>query len=653
MTVRPRGAGQTRRYTGGGGGAAPGRRGGAASGRRSPQGEAWLSDGGTEAERASRRLLPERTDGYAAIRDYAVLGDGRSAVLVAADGQVDWWPLPKLDSPPACGALLDPAAGGHFLLRPAGDCEFSRRYIPGTNVLETFYWTSTGAARVTDSLNSGLAGRLPWVELARRAEAVHGAVELEWEFVPGNRFGTAKPFVTRSDGVPVIKLGDQLLAVLTGGCEEVEACRDKVRGRLRLSEGSKGLVAVLASDDQPLFIERPEHVEARLERTIGSWEQWSELIGDMGPWTEPVVRSALALKTVRSDDDGAIAAAATTSLPEQLQGPKNWDYRFAWIRDTAFTLDAFIELGLHEEVQASVAWMLKTLRRNGRGLKVFYTLDGEEPGRETQLDLPGYRASKPVRVGNSARKQRQLGVYGDLFDMIGRYVDDGHVLDDRSTELLTELADRCADEWQQKDSGIWELPQLEHYTISKIGCWVAMDRAYRLAEVGQLPASHAERWGCERYAIKRWVDENCWSEEQRSYTFFAGSEKLDAAVLLAGRTGFERGERLASTIEAVVRSLGRGPMLYRYSGMEEEEGAFVACSFWLVSALAYNGQAERASALMSEAIKLRNDVGLLSEQVSPVTGEFLGNMPQGLSHLALIQAAHALCPGSVRRGAVG
>ncbi len=286
--------------------------------------------------------------------------------------------------------------------------------------------------------------------------------------------------------------------------------------------------------------------------------------------------------------------------------------------------------------------MINAIRRTAPQLHVFYTLAGRVPNEEAELDVPGYRRSRPVRAGNSASGQTQLGVYGDLFDTMFKYVEAGHVLDDSTSRLLADLANQCCDAWRQKDSGIWELPDLQHYTISKIGCWVALDRACKLADAGQIGARSTKRWRHEAQTIKDWVDTNCWSSAQRSYTFYAGTEKLDAAVLLAGRTGFETGERLSGTIDAVVRQLAKGPMVFRYTGMQEQEGAFVACTFWLVSALVHNGQRDRAAELMDQGLGLANDLGLLSEQISPGTGELLGNVPQGLSHLALVNAAHAL-----------
>jgi GH15 family glucan-1,4-alpha-glucosidase len=615
---------------------------------------------GEDGTRAARRRRPagrphpvaaEREDGYAPIASYAILGDGRTIALVAADGQVDWWPIPNIDSAPICAALLAPEGGGHFSLRPVGPYQSERRYLPGTNVLETVYSSDHGKAKVTDSLNFGIAGRLPWLELARRVEGVDGHVDFDWEFCPGDRFGQSKASVTARGDVPLVTSGEELLAVVTKGCHDVKVGPAQVTGRIECRPGQRAIVAIVASKGEPLFIPAADDIDARLDRTVESWRAWARLLPSGGRWAGAVKRSALALKTLRSEADGAIAAAGTTSLPERLGGPKNYDYRFAWIRDTAFTVDAFMQLGLHEEVQGSVSWILAAWRQSSPKLRVFYTLSGAPPERPTELDLPGYRHSRPVVSGNPARDQLQLGVFGDLFDMMGTYVDGGHVLDPATAEMLAEIADRCCDEWQRKDSGIWELTRRQHYTISKIGCWVALDRAYRLAQCGQLPDAHAGRWRRQRDAIKRWVDENCWSEEQQSYTFYDHTPKLDAAVLLAGRTGFERGPRLAGTIEAVVRNLSRGAMVYRYSGAEDEEGAFVACSFWLVSAMAHNGQTERARRLMDQAVRLGNDLGLLAEQVDPQTGDFLGNIPQGLSHLALINAAHAL--RQVNEGAGG
>jgi GH15 family glucan-1,4-alpha-glucosidase len=312
------------------------------------------------------------------------------------------------------------------------------------------------------------------------------------------------------------------------------------------------------------------------------------------------------------------------------------------VRDTSFTADAFLELRMHEEMQSVVNWLLGTVRRSGPELHVFYRLDGTLPRSEHELRAPGYRGSRPVRSGNGAATQSQLGNFGDLFDTVLRYVEQGHLLDPDTGRLLADLADRCCDVWATEDAGIWELHTDRHYTISKMGCWVALDRATRLAEMGEIPTGHADRWAREAAEVHRWVDEHCWSQTKGSYVMYAGTDDLDAATLLAGRTAFDRGERLAGTVRAVRAELGRGPLLYRYTGMDREEGCFLACTFWLVTALASLGQVEEASRLMDEAVGLANDVGLLAEEMDPDTGDMLGNVPQALSHLALVNAAAAI-----------
>jgi GH15 family glucan-1,4-alpha-glucosidase len=310
-----------------------------------------------------------------------------------------------------------------------------------------------------------------------------------------------------------------------------------------------------------------------------------------------------------------------------------------WVRDTSFTADAFLALHMHEEIQSVVNWLLGAVRRTGPGLEIFYKLDGSAPASERWLEAPGYRGSQPVRSGNGAATQTQLGCYGDLFDTVLRFVEGGHLLDPATGRMLADLADRCCDIWPTQDAGIWELHTDRHYTISKMGCWVALDRAARLAEMGEIATNHAARWAREADEVRAWVNEHCWSERKRSYTFYAGTDELDAATLLAASTGFDRGERLDGTVRAVRNELGRGPLLYRYTGMDTEEGCFLACTFWLVDALTELGRLEDAATLMDEAVALTNDVGLLAEMMDPADGAMLGNVPQALSHLALINAA--------------
>jgi GH15 family glucan-1,4-alpha-glucosidase len=585
--------------------------------------------------------MEPRTDGYAPIESYAAIGDARSVALVSSDGRIDWWPVEAMDATPTFAALLDPEAGGHIDLAPVDDFTSTRRYLPDTNVLETTFTTGTGSVRVLDALPLGVTGRLAWSELVRRVEGVDGDVAMQWAVEPGTQFRTAQPWVDRHRDAAVVHVGDEHLAVRACDIGELKVDGHRVTGRFTATAGSDGLLAVLGGVNAPVFFAERDEINAHLDLTIDRWREWSKSIAYDGRWADAVRRSALTLRQLMYAPTGAIIAAPTTSLPEQLGGPKNWDYRFMWVRDCSFTIDALLTLKLHNEVQSAVQWMLGALRSTSPDLQVFYTLDGGAPEVERRVDLPGYRGSQPVRAGNDAARQVQLGNFGDLFDTIWQYVDAGHCLDPASSSLLTELADRCCDVWQIEDSGIWELQQKRHYTVSKLGCWTALDRALRLAGEGQITTGHADRWERERDRVKAWIDENCWSSKKNSYTFYAGTDELDAAMLLAARTGFESGDRLAGTIDAICEELVDGAAVYRYSGAQQEEGAFIACSFWLVHALVVAGRLNEAADFMDRALAMSNDVGLFAEQIDPGSGAMLGNFPQGLSHLTLINAACA------------
>ena len=341
---------------------------------------------------------------------------------------------------------------------------------------------------------------------------------------------------------------------------EVEAgAATEVPATFTVRPGEKFVLAVLATNDEPVLVPSLAAIDGRLDATKNNWRRWSALVTPPARWSEEVTRSALVLKSLLAEYTGAIAAAATTSLPEKIGGPKNWDYRFSWVRDSSFAIDALINLELSEEFHSGVSWLLQAIRRNGPELHVLYTLEGKEPGAEKKLEADGYRQSQPVRSGNGAARQRQLGNYGDVFDTVYRYVSEGNLLDVTTQSCLCELAQRCCKEWRKPDSGIWELHQIEQYTISKIGCSVALDRALKIHEMGQLRDADVAKWEKERDAIREFVEQNCWSDEKRSYTFYAGTDQLDASVLLCARTGFDVGERLVGTIDAVSRELRVGP----------------------------------------------------------------------------------------------
>jgi GH15 family glucan-1,4-alpha-glucosidase len=585
--------------------------------------------------------LGRRTDlsAYSDLRDYAVLGDGRTVALVSRGGSVDWFPLADLDSVPPFAALLDAEDGGRLELAPVAEWSVQRRYLPGTNVVESVFTTGEGRVRVTDSLNSGVAGRLPWTELARRIEGLDGQVAMAWRVRAGTGLGRYAPWVQHTGSGPVLRMDAVLMAVRSSQVGAVEAGQQQLSGKFSTRPGSRHLLAVVGTQNEPLNLPPAQDIDARIDRSIDDWRTWTSQIQYQGADAEQVRRSALALKLLLHSPTGAIAAAATTSLPESLEGGKNWDYRYTWVRDTAYTLDVLLRLGLREEPHAAVSWLLRTIRRNG--LDVFYRLNGDLPGERSVADVPGWRGIQPVVTGNRAAGQRQLGIYGDLFSVVRRYLEEGHVLDVGTGRLLAGLADRCCDTWQQRDAGIWELEEERHYTSSKIGCWQALDCAVVLGELGQLPGE-VDRWRAERDRIHAWVSEHCWSDARQAYTWYAGSDELDASVLQAAVTGFDDGERMSSTIDALRDELGQGPLLFRYSGMQESEGAFLTCSFWMVSALVAVGRGKEGAELMAELSPLANDVGLFSEMIDPKSGDFLGNLPQGLSHLSHIDAALSL-----------
>lgn len=579
-----------------------------------------------------------RIDGYADLRSYAAIGDGRTVALIALDGAIDWFPAPNLPTPPAFAAIVDAPRGGRIELRPVDDYTVTRRYVPGTNVLQTTFTTASGRVRITDALVTGVAGRLPWAELARRVEGLKGSVSMRWAVAPGTMLGIASPWVEHTVQGAVIRVDGVMLGVR--GIDHGPSAADgqAITGAFTTSEGSRHLVVVTATEREPLRMVTPEIVDRGIDRTIANWKAWSTEFSWKGEWSDAVLRSALALKLLIHSPTGSIAAAATTSIPESRDGGKNWDYRFAWVRDLAYTVRALIRFGLREETHAAVSWLLTTIRDQGPELHILYALDGSVPEGASHPDVAGWRNIGPVVVGNDAQGQRQLGVYGDLFDVVRAYVDDGNLLDAETGRLLASIADRACDNWQRPDSGMWELEEEQHYTSSKLGCWQALDCAVRLAELGQLPGD-GERWAAERDRIRDWVETNGWSEARQSYVMYPGSEKLDASILLHADSGFDRSERMSSTIDAIDSELGRGALVYRYSGMQQEEGTFVACAFWVAGALACVGRLDEARARMGELVALGNDVGLYAEMMDAETHEFLGNLPQGLSHLALINAA--------------
>ena len=581
------------------------------------------------------------------IRDYAVIGDGRTVALIARTGSIDWLCLPNLDSGSVFAALLDSERGGRFELAPAISHESERRYLPGTNVLETIFRTETGVVRVTDVMTLADARLGPFRELARTVEGVAGRVPMRWRVEPRFDYGRASVTIERRRPFIVAHAHGDAIGICAWGAGEPQCDARAITGAFDVGEGTHALIAIVAAHGEPLVFPSRGEVEARLAGTTEFWRRWSGQLVYDGPWREPVVRSALTLKLLVFAPSGAIAAAATTSLPEAIGGDRNWDYRYSWLRDASFTLEALLQLGCHAEATSFFWWFMHATRLRYPRLQPFYRLDGGAFAPERTLPLAGYRSSTPVRIGNGAADQLQLDTYGNLLDTAFGYARRGFAIDTETAKDLADLADFICTIWRQPDRGIWEVRmEPEHFTHSKAMCWVALDRAIRLAETAVLPARHLSCWRAEATAIRAFIDDRCWSQRKQSYVRFAGTEDVDASLLMMPimRYTDARDPRMVGTIDAIRRELGRGPLLYRYrgeDGLSSGEGMFVCCSFWLVEALALAGRREEASELMSALLALANDVGLYAEEMSADTREFLGNFPQGLVHLALISAAVA------------
>jgi GH15 family glucan-1,4-alpha-glucosidase len=582
------------------------------------------------------------------IRDYAVIGDGRTAALVAADGSIDWLCLPNLDSPSLFAAILDSERGGAFELRPSIPFTATRRYLPDTNVLETTFATAQGRVVVVDAVTLPSRELCPSREVARLVCGVDGEVPMSWRVRPRFRYGATSGIAGWRGRVPVAAAGADAVAIPSWGAGEPAWKSETLEGAFTAQPGRAAVIALVSALGEPLVFPSRESVEQRVRATERFWRGWAGGRTYTGPFRDAVIRSALALRMMIFAPTGASVAAPTTSLPEEIGGVRNWDYRFCWIRDSAFLIDALLRLGCRDEAQALFWWFMQATALTAPRLQVLYRLDGGPQAEERTLPLAGYRGSRPVRIGNAAVAQSQHDIYGDLLETIWLYAKGEHRLDHDTGVRVAELADYVCGIWREPDAGIWEVrDEPRHFTHSKVMCWVALDRAIRLSEEEDVPAVHAPRWKREAAALVDFIEARCWSEARQSYVQFAGGTALDASLLMMSLMGYggAASPRVAATVDAVARDLRQGAFVYRYlneDGLPGSEGCFVNCSFWLAGALARIGKVDEARALMTDLLGHANDVGLYAEEMDPHTGEFLGNFPQALVHLSLIDAALAI-----------
>ena len=590
-----------------------------------------------------------RIDGYAPIRDYAAIGDGRTVGLVALDGAIDWLCLPDVDSPPVFGRLLDAERGGCFRLEPVERFEATRTYREGSNVLETTFRTPSGAVRVTDALV--LADRTigsPMRELIRRIDTLAGRVPMRWSIEPAFDFGRKRFRIEHRRGRVVVQAARDALAVASWGGGDPRIEDDTIQGEFTAEDGRPVVLSLASAHGEPLVLVGPDQPETALDRTDTFWREWSSRARYDGPWREAVIRSALVLKLLVYAPSGAIVAAPTSSLPERIGGERNWDYRFTWLRDATWTLDMLLTLGYHDEAEAFFWWLMHASRLSQPRLDVLYGIDGGAHLKERVVNgVLGYRGSRPVRTGNGAARQIQLDVYGSVLDGIWRYAGEVGRIDGDTGKEVAKIADYVAKSWSRPDNGIWEVRgEPSHFTQSKAMCWLALHRATQLAGDGVIPDRSGE-WNRAAEDAVRFYEERGWDEQLACYVRAPDRREPDASLLTLSvlECVDPRSERMLKTIDAVRRELRAGPFLYRYlgeDGLPPGEGAFLACSFWLVAALARAERLDEAGELMEELLAAANDVGLYAEEIEPTTGEFLGNFPQGLTHLGLVAAAISL-----------
>jgi GH15 family glucan-1,4-alpha-glucosidase len=591
-------------------------------------------------------------DSLVRIEDYGLIGDMQSAALVGRNGSVDWLCLPRFDFPSCFAALLGDERHGRWLLAPAGEVRASsRRYRPGTLVLETDFETDEGAARVIDFMPR--RGEGP-PRLMRIVEGLRGRVPMRMELSIRPDYASIVPWIDRAPDGVVATAGPEAFRLSTVVPLEVED--GSVRAEFAAVEGARERLTLswnLSYEEAPPV----EDAESALARTEDWWRAWAGRCTYEGPYRDAVLTSLLVLKAMTFETTGALVAAPTTSLPEDLGGIRNWDYRFCWLRDSVLALEALLATGYTDEALAFRNYLLRIGTSDPQALQIMYGIGGERRLTEFELaELPGYEGSKPVRIGNAASEQFQLDVYGEVIGVGFLTTTAVGDVEERLWPRWRSAVEHVETIWREPDDGIWESrgPR-RHYTYSKVMAWVVFDRAVRLAEQFGLEAP-LERWKQTRDEIHREVCERGYDHERRTFTQYYGSQELDASVLNIPLVEFLPGtdERVTATIDAIWRELGRDGFVSRYStthtqdGLSGDEGQFLACSFWLVSALAQNGRVEEARALFERLLALANDLGLLAEEYDVPRRRQVGNFPQAFSHLTLIGAATAIAAADAK-----
>ena len=595
------------------------------------------------------------------IQDYAIIGDSRSAALVSKRGSIDWLCWPRFDSPSVFGAIIDPDLGGYWSIRPTNDFQVSRRYVDKTNVLETTF--TNGSARIvvidfmavtSEDTKHGLLW--PEHELIRQIRCEHGEAELVVEFNPRLDYGRIIPKIRNFgrfghriefDG-KIFTLRNEVELVWLNRTSSAIAWEDCWATKFLMKAGESVAFSFSFSGEAPGVIPPlGDFVAEKLRLTIDWWQKWAARSTYRGPYERQVTRSALVLKLLSYAPSGAIVAAPTTSLPERIGGDLNWDYRFAWLRDAAFTVHTLFGLGYEDDAEAFVNWLLHATNLTRPRLCVTYDVFGERPGPERELShLAGHAGSRPVRIGNAASDQSQLDIYGEVVEAVSHFLGDEKP-DHEMQKMLRQCGEYVLKHWKEPDNGMWEeRDRLRHYTHSKLMCWVTLDRLIDMHEHARIDRLAIGKFKEARAAIRRQIEEHAWNTKLNAYTQACRSDVMDASVLLLAYHGFEKAtsERMQATYrrlrEVLVPRVG---LVHRNEqSIRRKEGAFALCSFWETDFLLRSGRAGAAREIFEATLACANDVDLFAELIDPETGEPLGNFPQGFTHLGVINAALSL-----------
>ncbi|MCU1258681.1 MAG: hypothetical protein JWO80_1566 [Bryobacterales bacterium] len=587
---------------------------------------------------------------YKSIDSYGVIGDLHTAALVGNDGSIDWHCLPDFDSPSVFAAILDERKGGHFRICATQQAHVRQMYWPDTNVLVTRFMRPEGVGEVVDFMPLGRTGRA-WRRIVRIVRCVRGSVNFRMECAPAFDYARATHETSVSGNRALFTSGDSRMSLASSVAMDVgEGGMAACEFPLSENESATFVLHFSAEEESEISGDLNKFGDEALRATIAYWKEWAGRCQYRGRWREMVTRSALALKLLTYEPTGAIIAAITCSLPEVEGGVRNWDYRYTWIRDAAFTIFALLRLGYYDEATRFMEWLHERCKENQETgpIQVMYRIDGSPKLPEFTLDhLEGYRGSRPVRVGNAASEQLQLDIYGELIDSIYLYNKYAQPISWDLWKNVRLMIDWVCDNWERPDKGIWEMRnEPQQQTYSKVQCWVALDRGIRIARQRNLPIDLA-RAIKESHRIYETVMERGWSEKEQSFTQTLDGDAVDATSLLFPLMLFAtpRDPRMKKTLERVRRDLVSDSLVYRYrtegertDGLPGNEGTFSVCTFWMVEVLARSGQTDDARLVFEKMLTYANPLGLYAEEIGP-SGEAMGNFPQAFTHLGLISAA--------------